>query len=154
MPPSKDQLTIHRRGFTLVELLVVIGIIALLVSILMPALNRARQAAVQTQCLSVHRQLMLAMNMYVNQNKGWAPNQTRKADAPNAVHSTLWFHKDYLGQFVGNRATYDQQRNTTDSIYCAGVSRISTTSNLTLGIGYNIRFGSQIALWDGTNPLV
>src|SRR4051794_268218 len=59
-----------RRGFTLVELLVVIGIIALLISILMPALNRARKQARGVQCLSNERQLQIAYTMYVNENKG------------------------------------------------------------------------------------
>src|SRR5207302_1317487 len=58
------------RGFTLVELLVVIGIIALLISILMPALGRARYVAMRTKCLSNIRQQVLAQLMYAEENKG------------------------------------------------------------------------------------
>ena len=59
-----------RRGFTLVELLVVIGIIALLVSILLPALNKAREDAKRVRCLSNQRQLVMAWQMYASDNKG------------------------------------------------------------------------------------
>jgi prepilin-type N-terminal cleavage/methylation domain-containing protein/prepilin-type processing-associated H-X9-DG protein len=64
----------RKSGFTLVELLVVIGIIALLIAILLPALRRARQAAVSTSCQNNLRQMGMLFQIYVNDNNGWCPH--------------------------------------------------------------------------------
>jgi prepilin-type N-terminal cleavage/methylation domain-containing protein len=62
-----------RAAFTLVELLVVIGIIAVLISILLPALNRARAAGQSSVCLSNLRQVGVAFRMYANDHNDWFP---------------------------------------------------------------------------------
>jgi prepilin-type N-terminal cleavage/methylation domain-containing protein/prepilin-type processing-associated H-X9-DG protein len=82
-----------RHAFTLVELLVVIGIIALLVSILLPALNRARRQAMTIQCASNMRQIAMAMLMYIQDNKGTHPPATV---FPGAIYPNGWWWPNEL----------------------------------------------------------
>lgn len=67
------------RAFTLVELLVVIGIIAVLIGILLPTLGRARAHASTTACASQVRQLMYASTLYANDNRGILPSSSTEA---------------------------------------------------------------------------
>jgi prepilin-type N-terminal cleavage/methylation domain-containing protein len=69
----EDTIMKKAKGFTLVELLVVIGIIAVLISMLLPALNKAREQARRTQCLSNLRQVHALFAMYANANRDQIP---------------------------------------------------------------------------------
>jgi prepilin-type N-terminal cleavage/methylation domain-containing protein/prepilin-type processing-associated H-X9-DG protein len=82
-----------KRGFTLVELLVVIGIIALLISILLPALSRARAQGMRTVCLTHLREWGLAFSMYAQENKGYYPHEMlRGMDAAATIADwQLWY---------------------------------------------------------------
>ena len=63
-------MSLRRRGYSLVELLIVIGIIALLIAILMPTLNRVRRVAQGTRCLANLQQWGASYQMYLNGNHG------------------------------------------------------------------------------------
>lgn len=73
MNSTPNHLRSRWRGFTLVELLIVIGIIAVLIGVLLPALAKARRAADVTACLSNLHQIGIALQMYANQSGGAIP---------------------------------------------------------------------------------
>lgn len=115
LPPSPAP-----RAFSLVELLVVIGIIAVLIAILMPALSKARQQARTIRCAAHLRQIGNAISMYVNENRGYLPiaydmrvHRTPPAD-PNAYWANLgtyWF--EFLSPYTEGRFKWcDQIRAT------------------------------------------
>src|SRR4051794_20868609 len=91
-----------RTGFTLVELLVVIGIIALLISILMPALGRARASANTLACSSNMRQVYGAIALYANDNKGVMPTAADPSGSwgPSGTNAYIYV---VLSKYLGRR---------------------------------------------------
>lgn len=79
-----------RLGFSLVELLVVIGVIALLIALLLPSLSRSRQAALRVACLSNLRQMAIAAQAYANEHKGSYPIAYYRANAGAVTYSYAW----------------------------------------------------------------
>jgi len=67
----------HQSGFSLVELLVVIGVIAVLMGLLMPVLGRARESANRTACMSNMRQLAAGLLQYASDNRGYFPRASQ-----------------------------------------------------------------------------
>ncbi len=146
-----------RKAFTLVELLVVIGIIALLISILLPALNKARQSAVAAACLSNQRQVFLSFRMYCDQSlkaNQWtgallwdAATNNSNTGSPVEIYggapSSSWLQRLVAARIVQNYK----------SLRCPGWGEFARTTNPTYEndeqIGYGMRRSFNYTYYDG-----
>jgi prepilin-type N-terminal cleavage/methylation domain-containing protein/prepilin-type processing-associated H-X9-DG protein len=126
-PPPKSP---RHKGFTLVELLVVIGIIALLISILLPALSKARESANQVKCEAQERQIVQGMMLHANDHKGYMPLAGliwSTGTGPTDVNDPRREHYEYYMQGVSFHIT-------------------STAAGVCKYLGQDIDFSSQTNL--------
>lgn len=88
-------------GFTLIELLVVIAIIALLIGILLPALGKARQSAIELKCTVNQRQIVSSLLAYANDFKQQFPPILNEAvDVSNGKISIMWHDEVRIGRYL------------------------------------------------------
>ncbi len=92
------------RGFTLIELLVVISIVSLLISILLPALAKARESSRTIKCGTSLRQVTMLMTNYAQDNEEWIPSAWTwwRDDVPNTWYGKPLFAKKGMGQYMNN----------------------------------------------------
>jgi prepilin-type N-terminal cleavage/methylation domain-containing protein len=146
-----------RKGFTVIELLVVITIIGILMALLLPALNSIRSAAKKVDCLNRHRQTGLAMIVYTQENRGTFPFFSNGNAAGSGLK--MWYSlisDNWDRASSSSMSTYDPDllRNYFCSEDPNQRPTLSTLPTLQLGhyfsIGYNsLGLGETVG---GTNP--
>jgi prepilin-type N-terminal cleavage/methylation domain-containing protein/prepilin-type processing-associated H-X9-DG protein len=140
----------RRHGFTLIELLVVIAIIAILASLLLPALARAKGSAQAIQCLNQMRQISLATRCYADENDDLFPRSQHSAVANKQLP---W--ERALAPFLGNHGGTTTWTNLLQNLYHCGDDKqsarlnsamnnnVEPSAHLSYGLNYYVELGDD-----------
>src|SRR5262245_21151090 len=116
-----------KAAFTLVELLVVVAIIALLISILLPSLSRAREEAKRTKCRAVVAGIGKACYIYQEENLGVFPTA---ADAINDTNAPLVTYVSAQGGYMGGHDNLPRDEVSVRARGSEGSTQLSTSRSL------------------------
>jgi prepilin-type N-terminal cleavage/methylation domain-containing protein len=122
---------IGKRAFTLVEVLVVVAILAVLMALLLPAMQRARYLAKETVCMNNLRQVVVGLSAYATDHRGWYPkNGAYRNSATSLVNKSIWNYKTPM-------KPYYQDDFSVFVCPFTSVSNPSTTSESTYNLFFN-----------------
>ncbi|MEM8494026.1 MAG: type II secretion system protein [Planctomycetota bacterium] len=136
--------TPHRQadagGFTLVELLVVIGIISVLIAILLPSLARARESAIVVKCQSNVRQIVTSMHLYAVEQRNYLPAGHALDNQRAHINGLGWIQRLVEGGYM--QTSEDANSSRRDVFICPAddLTRLADNGSIAWGARYNTTY--------------